>query len=192
MAGFLFILGVYVLCASCASLAASESRTPAALVLPLALGLFAGFLDAAGGGGWGPIGTPALLSSGRLEPRKVIGSVDTGEFLVALGASAGFLVALPLGSLNFTWVGAILVGGLVAAPLAAYFVRHIPARILGAAAGGLILITNFRTLAGSLGIEGPALVAAYLVLAAVWAGAIVIAIRQIRAGATETPAEVPA
>ena len=54
----------------------------------------AGFLDAFGGGGWGPIATPTLLSSGRMEPRKIIGTVDTSEFLVALSASIGFLLAL--------------------------------------------------------------------------------------------------
>ena len=45
------------------------------------LGLLAGFVDATGGGGWGPVATPTLLVSGRVEPRKVIGSVDTSEFL---------------------------------------------------------------------------------------------------------------
>ena len=58
------------------------------------LGLFAGFVDATGGGGWGPVGTPAILASGRMEPRKVIGSIDTSEFLVAVAASLGFLVGL--------------------------------------------------------------------------------------------------
>ena len=65
---------------------------PSGLLAPLGLG--AGFLDAVGGGGWGPGGTSTLLASGRMEPRKVVGSVDTGEFLVALGASLGFLVSL--------------------------------------------------------------------------------------------------
>jgi uncharacterized protein len=58
------------------------------------LGLFGGFVDATGGGGWGPVGTPAILASGRLEPRRVIGSIDTSEFLVSVAASAGFLLAL--------------------------------------------------------------------------------------------------
>ena len=57
-------------------------------------GLFAGALDAVGGGGWGPVGTSSLLASGRLEPRKVVGSVDTAEFVVAVGGSLGFLVGL--------------------------------------------------------------------------------------------------
>ena len=60
------------------------------------LGLVAGFVDATGGGGWGPVGTPAILASGRMEPRKVIGSIDTSEFLVAVAASLGFLLALGL------------------------------------------------------------------------------------------------
>ena len=58
------------------------------------LGLVGGFLDATGGGGWGPVGTPALLASGRIEPRKVIGSIDTSEFLVAIAASLGFIIGI--------------------------------------------------------------------------------------------------
>ena len=84
--------------------------------LPGAAGLAAGVLDAVGGGGWGPVGTTSLLSSGRLEPRKVVGSVDTAEFVVSVGGSLGFLAAL--GSQGIAWpvVGALLVGGVVAAP----------------------------------------------------------------------------
>src|SRR6476660_3686849 len=51
---------------------------------PSAMCLAAGTLDAVGGGGWGPVGTTSLLSSGRLEPRKVVGSIDTSEFVVAI------------------------------------------------------------------------------------------------------------
>ncbi|MGL4743766.1 MAG: sulfite exporter TauE/SafE family protein, partial [Dermatophilaceae bacterium] len=75
------------------------------------LGLFAGFVDATGGGGWGPVGTPAILASGRLEPRKVIGSIDTSEFLVAIAASLGFLVALGSQGIDVAWVVALLLGG---------------------------------------------------------------------------------
>lgn len=89
IATFLFSLGLYILVRFATRAFPPRARTdrklPAFLLSPL--GAFAGFMDAAGGGGWGPIGTPALLSSGRMEPRKVVGSVDTGEFLVALGAS---------------------------------------------------------------------------------------------------------
>jgi uncharacterized membrane protein YfcA len=96
------------------------------------LGLLAGFVDATGGGGWGPVGTPAILASGRLEPRKVIGSIDTSEFVIALAASLGFLFSLGSQGINIGWVLAILAGGVVAAPLAAWLVRHVPPRLLGA------------------------------------------------------------
>ena len=65
------------------------------------LGLIAGFLDASGGGGWGPVATSSLLASGRLEPRKVVGSVDTSEFVVALAASIGFLLTLSQEGLDY-------------------------------------------------------------------------------------------
>jgi len=96
VAAILSVLGVYVLYRFLGRPRGPRPRAghplPSGLLAPLGLG--AGFLDAVGGGGWGPVGTPTLLASGRLEPRKVIGSVDTGEFLVALGASLGFLVSL--------------------------------------------------------------------------------------------------
>lgn len=110
------------------------------------VGLAAGALDAVGGGGWGPVGTTSMLSSGRLEPRKVIGSVDTAEFVVSVGASLGFLVALGSSGIHWSVALALMVGGLVAAPLAALLVRVLPPRVLGVSAGGLIVLTNLRTL----------------------------------------------
>jgi len=126
------------------------------------LGLGAGFLDAVGGGGWGPVGTPTLLASGRLEPRKVIGSVDTGEFLVALGASLGFLVTLTWKDVPLAMVLLLLSGGLVAAPLAAYLVKRLSPRKLGVIVGAAILLTNARTLMTTFGIQGLARSALYL------------------------------
>ena len=110
------------------------------------LGLVAGFVDATGGGGWGPVGTPAILASGRMEPRKVIGSIDTSEFLVAVAASLGFLLALGSQGVDFAWALVLLIGGLIAAPIAAWLVRHIPPRLLGSLVGGMIVLTNTRTL----------------------------------------------
>ncbi|GCD90455.1 sulfite exporter TauE/SafE family protein [Nocardioides sp. LS1] len=118
------------------------------------MGLFAGALDAIGGGGWGPVGTTSLLSSGRLEPRKVVGSVDTAEFVVSIGGSLGFLLGLGSAGVSWAFAGALLVGGVVAAPLAALVVRHLRPRILGVAAGGVIVLTNLKTLADSLGASG--------------------------------------
>ena len=130
-----------------------RGRVKARFLVPLAA--VAGALDAIGGGGWGPVGTTSLLASGRIEPRKVVGSVDTAEFVVAVGASLGFLVGLGSAGIDFAWVGALLVGGVLAAPVAAYLVRHLPPRILGTAAGGLIIVTNVKTVLESslIGLE---------------------------------------
>ena len=146
------------------------------------LGLVAGFVDATGGGGWGPVGTPAILASGRLEPRKVIGSIDTSEFLVSVAASAGFLLALGSAGIDTAWVVALLVGGLIAAPIAAWLVRHIPPRVLGSAVGGVIVLTNSRTLLRSDWIDASdsTRTLVYLVLAAVWAGAVAWSVRAYR------------
>ncbi len=146
------------------------------------LGLVAGFVDATGGGGWGPVGTPALLASGRMEPRKVIGSIDTSEFLVALAASLGFLVALGSQGINFAWVAVLLGGGLIAAPLAAWLVRHIPPRMLGSLVGGVIVLTNTRTLLKSdwIGADDMTRYAVYAVLYVVWALAVTHSFRQYR------------
>ncbi len=181
IAGFLFVLGLYVLArfARPGDRSARPRRPlPAGFLSPL--GAFAGFMDAAGGGGWGPIGTPTLLSSGRLEPRRVVGSIDTAEFLVALGASAGFLLSLSFSAVHLEWVGALVAGGLVAAPIAAWLVRNLPARILGTAVGSVILLTNARTLGVAVGVPGRVLAAAYLVLATIALAALASALMQHR------------
>jgi uncharacterized membrane protein YfcA len=154
------------------------------------LGLFAGFVDATGGGGWGPVGTPAILASGRLEPRKVIGSIDTSEFLVSVAASLGFLLALGSHGINLAWVLALLAGGLVAAPIAAWLVRHVPPRVLGSAVGGIIVLTNARTLLRSDWVDAPAdtrwLI--YAGLYSVWAAAVAHSVRAHRAERHLAPA----
>ncbi|WP_327395367.1 sulfite exporter TauE/SafE family protein [Streptomyces phaeochromogenes] len=146
------------------------------------LGLVAGFLDATGGGGWGPVGTPALLAGGRMEPRKVIGSIDTSEFLVAVAASLGFLFSLGSQGLNWGWVAAFLLGGMVAAPVAAWLVRLLPARVLGSAVGGVIVVTNVRTLLRSewVGASGVVSGVVYGLVCAVWASALTYSIRAHR------------
>ncbi len=163
----------------------AKGRLRAIFLSPL--GALAGLIDAMGGGGWGPIGTSSLLSSGRLEPRKVVGSIDTSEFLVTLGASAGFLIALSFTEINVGWLVALLVGGLIAAPIAAWLVRKLPARVLGAAVGGLILVTNTKTFGEAIGVPSEILVAAYAVLIAVWIGAIASAVIAVRRDTQAVP-----
>jgi uncharacterized membrane protein YfcA len=131
------------------------------------------------------VGTTSLLSSGRVEPRKVVGSIDTSEFLVAVGASLGFLMALGSEGIDFGWVAALLVGGMIAAPFAAWLVRHMPARVLGVAAGGLIILTNTKTVLESswVGLEadGDIVWAVVGILALVWVSLIAKAANAERA-----------
>jgi uncharacterized protein len=155
VAGILLVLGGYVTW----RFLAPGTRRPRFPQRPTArflapLGLVAGALDAVGGGGWGPVGTTGLLSSGRLEPRKVVGSVDTAEFVVSVGGSLGFLVALGSQGVAWSYVGALLVGGCLAAPVAALVVRHLPARVLGVCAGGVIVLTNLVTISERVDVPG--------------------------------------
>ena len=131
-------------------------------------------------GGWGPAMTPTLLATGKMEPRKVIGSVDTSEFLVALAASIGFLLALGSQGVAWSFVGALLAGGVVAAPIAAWLVRKITAGLLGAAVGGMIILTNARTLFDALGVEGWIREPVYAAVMAAWLLALVIVVRRHR------------
>jgi uncharacterized protein len=186
---FLVVLGAYVL-VRFAFLGGSVQVRAGSLRMPLLvpLGLVAGFLDAVGGGGWGPISTPTLFASGRMAPRKVIGTVDTSEFVVALCASVGFLISLDSSVFALPVVGALLLGGVVAAPIAAWLVRWLHPRILGAAVGGLIVLTNGRTLLNTVGLEGNPQLAAYGALIALWCIAIAVVVHAIRLERRQTVA----
>lgn len=175
MSGILLLLGLYVLVRfTVKGLRKDRLGQPLRKRFLGPLGLFAGFVDATGGGGWGPVGTPALLASGRIEPRKTIGSIDTSEFLVALAASLGFLFALGSQGIEWSWVLVLLVGGAIAAPIAAYIVRVVPPRILGSLVGGLIVLTNARTLMGKDGFALDSTVkwVVYGLVWAAWIGAV--------------------
>jgi uncharacterized membrane protein YfcA len=193
----LLALGVYVLFRFLRMPAARPSfqgRLPKRLLVPLAAA--AGALDAVGGGGWGPVGTPTLLASGKIAPRKVVGSVDTSEFVVALGASIGFLTGLGAVGIDFGWVVALLLGGVAAAPLAAWLVRYLAPRVLAMAAGGLIIWTNTRTLVNTdvvSAVLGPVTGAVLLgVLFAAWVALIVWVTRTELRGRTAARSEVTA
>lgn len=179
MAAVLFTLGAYLLVRFSRPLRTDRraGRLRGRFLGPL--GLIAGFVDATGGGGWGPVATPALLVSGRMEPRKVIGSVDTAEFVVAGAASFGFLIGLGSEGFLLPMVAALLVGGLIAAPVAAWLVRIVPAQLLGAVIGGVIVLTNARTLMRSADLGGPARPAVYALLAAAWLAALALAVRAL-------------
>jgi uncharacterized membrane protein YfcA len=183
MSLILFTLGVYILVRFTTSgVPRDRIGRPLRKRFLAPLGLVAGFVDATGGGGWGPVGTPAILASGRLAPRKVIGSIDASEFLVAIAASVGFFVGIGSENIDFAWVAVLLTGGMIAAPIAAWLVRHIPPRILGSSVGGLIILTNARTLLRSDWIDAPGGVRAfaYTAIAFVWAGAFAYSLREYR------------
>lgn len=96
-------------------------------------------------GAWGPVVTPFLLHRG-LPPRFAIGSVNTAEVAVAVVASGSLLAKLGSSGLDIGVVLAMLIGGVLAAPLAAYVIRFLPARGLGVAVAGLLMVTNLREL----------------------------------------------
>ena len=181
MAGILLALGVYILCRfTLFGVPKPKGRRYIRGRYLAPLGLGAGFIDASGGGGWGPVATPTILASGKYEPRKVIGSVDTSEFLVALAASLGFLLALGSQGVAWNYVIALLIGGIAAAPLAAWLVRLVTAGLLGVSVGGLILVTNTRTLFDAFDVVGDVRRPVYLSLLAVWAFALTFVVRRYR------------
>ena len=97
-------------------------------------------------GAWGPIVTPFLLHRG-LTPRFAIGSVNTAEVAVAAISAGSLIASLGGESVEISIVLAMLAGGVLAAPLAAWVVRHVPAQPIGLAVGALLLLTNARVLA---------------------------------------------
>ena len=160
----LFLLGVYIVIRFTLGRAPRRSPGTPGLRLLLPLGLVGGFVDATGGGGWGPVTTPTLLADGRLAPARVVGTVNTAEVIVAIAASAGFLVGLGTSGLDLGIVLALLIGGTIAAPLAAWVVRYLNPRILGVIVGCFILLLNARLILGALEADPAAWWTTYAVL----------------------------
>jgi uncharacterized protein len=192
MAGILLALGVYLLLRFATRLPVQQTDVPPRKRFLAPLGLFAGFIDATGGGGWGPVATPTLISSGKMTPRKVIGTVDTSEFLVAIAASLGFFIGIGSEDIPWSAVGALLAGGLVAAPIAAYLVRHVPTRLLGASVGGLIVVTNLRTLLNAFEVSNSIRPELYAVAFTLWAVALGLALQGLRRDRREEAAQAEA
>jgi len=104
------------------------------------LGLAGGFLDAAGGGGWGPVVTSNLLLQGS-DPRRTIGTVNTAEFFLTVTISATFIAALGWAAFTVATVG-LLIGGVLAAPLGAVMAKKVPPKHLLILVGSVLLITS--------------------------------------------------
>ena len=144
--------------------------TPSLQVL-IPLGLVGGFVDATGGGGWGPVATSGLLSDGRLPPKRAIGTVSASEFFVTVAAVLGFFCALTTSNgatlgeaVRLDLVLTLLAGGMIAAPLAPLFVAWLDARVLGVVVGGFVCLTTLRTVLKALGVSGGAIYAAHLLM----------------------------
>ncbi len=133
----------------------------------LPLGLVGGFLDASGGGGWGPVTTSTLMAASRMQPRKIIGTVSGSEFIVSVSASAGFLLALGSAGIDPGIVAMLLVGGAVAAPLSAWLVSRLDERALGTGVGALIIVLNLDRGLALFGVDPSVGLALRLVVAAV-------------------------
>ena len=141
------------------------------------LGLVGGFVDSVGGGGWGPVTTSSLMAANRMAPNQVIGTVSTAEIVVAVSASLGFILAL--GSQGIAWgaMVALLVGGLVAAPFAAWAVSRLDHRVLGGLVGGMILFYNAEGVLSLVGLSGDAVAAARVLVVIGTAAVTVVAWR---------------
>jgi uncharacterized membrane protein YfcA len=176
----LFTLGIYVLLRFLLGKQRVSRKGQPGLRFLAPLGLIGGFVDATGGGGWGPVTTPTLLADGRLAPNRVVGTVSASEFIVAISASAGFFTALGGEVLRMEFVAALLAGGFIAAPIAAYMVRHLNPRLLGVIVGGFICFTNARTLLAAAGVSDDAFRIVYGAIVIVWAVSVAFVVRAIR------------
>jgi uncharacterized membrane protein YfcA len=112
------------------------------------LGLAGGFLDAAGGGGWGPVVTSNLLVQGA-SPRETIGTVNTSEFFLTATISATFIATMGFAAFTLHTLG-LLIGGLLAAPFGGLLAKRVPARLLMAMVGTLLTMSSAWTIWAAL------------------------------------------
>ncbi|MBC7206760.1 MAG: sulfite exporter TauE/SafE family protein [Methyloversatilis sp.] len=144
ISGYLLVMGIYVL-----AKAWRHRRKPAQEPKHVAkLALFGGFVDAAGGGGWGPVVTTSLVGAGQ-DPRRTIGSVNFAEFFIAIASAGAFVIFID--AAPWATVAGLVAGGMFAAPLAAFLCRALPARALLVLVGTLISGLSAYNLMKALG-----------------------------------------
>lgn len=110
-------------------------------IFPLAM--VGGFLDSIGGGGWGPIVSSTLIAKGR-NPRYTIGSVNLAEFFITLASSLTFITII--GLTHWTIIAGLIIGGVIAAPIAAYIANKIPTKTIMLLVGIVVIITSLKRL----------------------------------------------
>ena len=140
VAAYLILLGVFILLKAWQLAPARDAPGP--WVGPI--GFVAGFLDASGGGGWGPLATSSLVGSGH-APRMAVGSVNTTEFFVTIAAATTFFVEL--GASPWRELLALILGGVLAAPLGGWVVKYITARALMIGVGCLVIALSLWQIA---------------------------------------------
>lgn len=134
---YLLIMAIYILVKAARAVRVRTRVRPAIWTPPV--GFAAGFLDASGGGGFGPVATSTLVGSGH-DPRKAVGSVNTTEFFVTTAAATTFFIEL--GASPLQHLVPLVLGGLLAAPLGGWAVKHLPARVLMTSVGLLLLVIS--------------------------------------------------
>lgn len=137
VSAYLLVLGLVILWKAVHK--PSDQAPPPATVAPL--GFIGGLLDSLGGGGWGPIVTSTLIGQGGV-PRFTIGSVNLAEFFVTATISITFLLTIGLD----LWpiIAGLVLGGVIAAPFAAYTTKHLPDRVLMIIVGGVVVLLSLR------------------------------------------------
>jgi uncharacterized protein len=143
IAGYLLLMGVFILWKALKT--SPGAAEPPKRVAPL--GFVGGLMDSLGGGGWGPIVTTTLIGSGT-TPRYAIGSVNLAEFFVTLTISATFMFTIGLEL--FPIIIGLVIGGVLAAPLAAYATKHLPDKALMLIVGWVIILLSLRTILKAL------------------------------------------
>ncbi|MDQ6522352.1 sulfite exporter TauE/SafE family protein [Nocardioides sp. LHD-245] len=114
------------------------------------IGLLGGFVDATGGGGWGPVVTPSLMTVTSHEPRRVVGTTNAAEFVVALSVSSGFVTGAAHQDIPWLPVLGLVLGGVLVAPIAARLAGRLPHAPMGAMVGGLVILVNAVTVVGAV------------------------------------------
>lgn len=141
--GYLTLIGLFILWRG---LGHKILEKRAKVVEPVAA--IGGFLDATGGGGWGPVVTSNLLIQGN-SPRMTVGTVNTAEFVLAIAVSITYLISLGIRDFTAPVIG-LLIGGVLAAPLGSWITKHIPARPLMIMVGILLTIVSLFGIARHL------------------------------------------
>ena len=138
--GYLALIGVWILWR--AGHDVPHRRLPAWITAPI--GVVGGFLDAIGGGGWGPTVSSTMVGAGH-DPRKAVGTVNTAEFFVTATISATFITQLGLKAFTVATIG-LLIGGVIAAPLGARLAKRVEPKTLMLMVGVVLTLTSVYNL----------------------------------------------